>query len=387
MPRYNTINIPGGGYESAQQYYGKLKKQFLQQLENSMVLEGKKQFKVANNQIIQGLITDTASKIDGKEVNEILNDIFSEFAHSGELALLKTIVDKKLAQEDQENIRQSHEARVKFLQSVQESINQQIGAEHFSNLMKKTITRVIDTSSYNIDSNTLHDLVNRANVLFRIAMSIYIQGYSEYNLNGITSITLQGYLREQAELNGLKKLFKNSPLNITHGGSVKVAGKETEFDIILSFMDNIDRTFNQQVTGVANLLISAADLEKELLPKIQYYGEQVKSFNLKTNKKAYFRIIGSRENLLTQLKNKSEIITQNGYITQKDNLSFLAEMKNIIATFGPATVLFSSGAGRQWMDEFIRDFRKENYLLTFQRKKGEYTPTVGLNRFNYVNVT
>ena len=383
MPRYQTITISGKGYESAQQYYGKLKKQFLQQLENNMVEESKKQFAVANSKIVQGLITNTASTIDGQEVNSVLNEIFSDFANSNELNLLKTIADKKLQHEDQQNIKQSHEARARFLSSLQESINSQIGSEHFSNIMKKTITRVIDTSSYNIDSSTLHDLINRANVLFRIAMSIYIQNYSAYNLNGITAITLQGYLREQAELNGLKELFKHTPLNVTHGGSLKVGGKETEFDIVLSFVNNIDKTFNQQVTGTADLLFSEADLEKNLLPKIKYYGEQVKSFNLKNNKKSYFRIIGSREALRKQLENK--IATQ-GYISQKDNLSFLAEVRNIITAFGPATVLFASGAGRQWMDEFIQDFRKENYLLTFQRKKGEYTSIVGLNRFNYVTV-
>ena len=56
MPRYNTINIPGGGYESAQQYYGKLKKQFLQQLENSMVLD-------SNNARLYGV---KVKKVGGK---------------------------------------------------------------------------------------------------------------------------------------------------------------------------------------------------------------------------------------------------------------------------------------------------------------------------------
>jgi hypothetical protein len=116
---------------------------------------------------------------------------------------------------------------------------------------------------------------------------------------------LQGYLREQAELNGLKELFKTSPVTVTHGGALKVGGKETEFDNILSFTDEIGKSFNRQVRATADLMITATDLEKQLLPKIQYYGEQVKSFNIRNNKISYFRMIGSREPLLAQLKAES----------------------------------------------------------------------------------
>ena len=56
--------------------------------------------------------------------------------------------------------------------------------------------------------------------------------------------TMQGYLREQSELNALRKRFENTPVKIIHGGSKKVNNVETLFDNIISFVDYNDEAFN-----------------------------------------------------------------------------------------------------------------------------------------------
>ena len=67
------------------------------------------------------------------------------------------------------------------------------------------------------------------------------------------------------------------------------------------------------------------------------------------------------------------------YITLKENLAFMAQYKNIIEALGPATLLYSSGAGRQWTYEFIRDFRNRNYYLLFAYGRNGITSTIELN--------
>jgi hypothetical protein len=62
---------------------------------------------------------------------------------------------------------------------------------------------------------------------------------------------------------------------------------------------------------------------------------------------------------------------------------FLARFKNILLALGPANVLFSSNGYRQWMCDFIHDFRQKGYLLAFARKNNSssLTKEVVLERY------
>ena len=166
------------------------------------------------------------------------------------------------------------------------------------------------------------------------------------------------------EYNALRKKTINTPVKVTHGGSVKVAGKETVFDNILSFIEFSDDLFSGQIQEMKNIDVSG-DINSFIIPQFQFFGEQVKSFNLRadSSKSSMHRITGSaelRDKLLSQVANKN-------YITLKQNLSFMAQANNIIQALGPATILYSTSAGRQWTDSFIKEFHEEQgYYLGFE---------------------
>ena len=369
------------GYRYAIGYYTKLKNQFMEQASNSFLKQGTAEVKNWANDLItttsNAIFINTAGENQpGDSAASVLNAIFKEFAeHQDIQAMIQSAKDKIVQQYgelDDKIIQNRH-------QIIADIMSQMDG--EWTPIIKKTLTSVIDNPSRGTDSNTLHDMVNKANQLFRIALSATLQEKKVYILKGWPMRTMQGYLREQSELNALRKRFENTPVKITHGGSKKVNNVETLFDNIISFIDYSDKAFTGQVNGTSTQGLKDSELANSLLPKIQFYGEQVKSFNItldKVTKKgalAGHRIAGNQK-LLSELISSAE---NKNYITLKENLAFMAQYKNIIEALGPATLFYSSGAGRQWTYEFIRDFRNRNYYLLFAYGKGGITSTIELN--------
>lgn len=372
--------IPQSGYNTAIQYYKSLKNQFENSLEvvvetnigNLIMRDTKQLIEAIANKLNNGIDSS-----DGATSFEILNEIFSDFAMSDEISNLRELALQIIREKEKEIDVSEAKSRNDFIQWYEQDLR--TGGD-FDNYLQSVLKRVINTSSRNLQSETLQAIVDRANQMFRIAISAYLQNRQEYKLTGFPSITMQGFIREQLELNALQKIFANTNLNVQHGGVKTVGGKETEFDIILSFLNNMD-TLDTQIQGTKQLLLDPHSMIHQLLPQIQHYGEQVKSFNIHTQKIVKGRMAGLRISDNATLQQQLSSKAQNNYVTLTQNLKFMAQSKNIIQSFGPATVLFSSGAGRQWTFEFIQDFRENNYYLMLNYiRAGQVGSTVQINQ-------
>lgn len=382
MPIDYSKQLPdNGGYQSAINYYRSLKQQFLRQVLNNFQDFSIKQVDQWSKSLItqasNAQFTTKSGKQSGETAVQVLNKIYANFATNSDIQQMLQQAKSDIAKLYKDSDLQIRQTRAQAIQDIMLKMN-----PVWTPVIQKSLVSVIENTA-DTDTSTLHDLVNRANQMFRIALSAELQGKTQHILTGWPMRTMQGYLREQSELNALENLFKDTPVKVTHGGSKKVNNVETVFDNILSFIDFNDDAFSKQVQGTSTIGLTETEIESAILPQIKFYGEQVKSFNLLSdkvsakNKMAGHRI-ASNEALFSTFMNQ---VANANYITLKENLAFMAKYQHILEVFGPATLLFSSGAGRQWMHEFIQNFRQKNYYLLFSyRGRGAITSTIELNQ-------
>ena len=157
-----------------------------------------------------------------------------------------------------------------------------------------------------------------------------------------------------------------------------MGAKNIEIDNVITNLQSIDAVMqgNEEVVELINLSQGMEGLEEELLKKIDWYGQQVKSWNLSANSMVYK--IGSRSALF-------QAYTSGGgnLYSTIESARFLAKFENILLSLGPSNVLFSAGSQRYFMCNFIKEFREKQYVLTFS-KEGEnelLTHTVALESY------
>ena len=360
MPDYTNQLINTSGYRTAQTYYGKLKEQFLQQYEDYAISVSMTRASTWADQIESQFsnAVEQSGPNKGKTAFNILDEIYQKFTSNPDVVALRNEFISRFKQEyDASQIKESQ-----FRAQHREQIRNALTREQSESLVK-ALEQAINSTA-NMSSVTLSELVKSANTFFTISYTNALQEITTQILYGPIASTRQGYIREQMEYNALRKKTINTPVKVTHGGSVKVAGKETVFDNILSFIEFSDDLFSGQIQEMKNIDVSG-DINSFIIPQFQFFGEQVKSFNLRadSSKSSMHRITGSaelRDKLLSQVANKN-------YITLKQNLSFMAQANNIIQALGPATILYSTSAGRQWTDSFIKEFHEEQgYYLGFE---------------------
>lgn len=385
--KYDAQLLNHTGYNSAIKYYKALKEQFLESVRTSAELELRNKTLDIQSKISNSLYVGAESQYTiGTTTEQMLNNIFADFANNGDIIAAVNKITKSLPQELQQldmSIKTNREKVKAYLSSDFLKLG------GYADIAKKALTEAVVAKVGNTEG--LDDLISKSNMLLRIALSAHWQNLEQRVLKGLPLITLQGYLREKSELNALRKVFANTNVKVVHGGGKKaqkvgsMREVETLFDNILSTVEFCEEAFKQQVQGVSaiNDAISPTDFTG-LLNQITYFGEQVKSFNI-SNKQAL-----SREHRITSNKALyNQFMTNHrysNYILIRDSLSFMARYQHILEAFGPATVLFSSGSGRQWTYEFIQDFRKQQYYLSFGAGEtpGKWTPDIVLSYPYYI---
>lgn len=192
------------------------------------------------------------------------------------------------------------------------------------------------------------------------------------------AMSLGGYYKELHEYEALEKVLSGF-LNVHHAGGIKIDGRDTEMDIFISTLDDLENGLTQSVSLTQTISAlqeppGAEDLMKSLAEQINHFGEQVKSKSL--GKSEQFEI-GNRAALYRAFLSEG-----NSEYSSLQALHFLARYKNILLSLGAQNVLFSSNKKRQWMADFIEDFRRQSYLLAFMRStnKSALTTKVGLEQ-------
>lgn len=212
------------------------------------------------------------------------------------------------------------------------------------------------------------DLINQARSYFIRALYSHLFFKDDQDMGILNSrfhyITIMaGLQKELTEYRLIEEHIQklSSQQKVYHSGS-----KNTELDIVISSLQDLEEIISKN-TEISDEIFAyknqdIALLQTDLLDKINWFGTQVKSKTLKPSGKTDQFSIGNRKILFEQFKQES-----NEYSVLQ-SMHFLARFQNILLTLGPANVFMSTNNKKQWMTSFITEFRRNNYLLSFQRK-------------------
>lgn len=372
--------IDTSGYDLAYQHYTDLKNKMIDQI----MANAKKKLSAQSydkfQDDVENLILQDGSKWGeayGKAQQALQNiedgvaKIIEDGDTSGITQTMSNINEK--IQAKNLNVKQSQKMLKSELRKNQDLIFNELGIDN------NFIINMLATSNTNGD---ISSLISQA--------SSYLVRYLYESLFGGGSIasgskfkyamSMGGFYKELAEYETLYKAL-DQYINTYHSGGIHLSGgKESEMDLFFSQAVDAVEGLNQNV--MINQYISAfeeppgsKDLMQELMNKIDFFGEQVKS---RTLGKSLTFSIGHRAELY------SSFLAENGAnpYSSLQALHFLARFKNILLSLGPANVLFSSNGQRQWMADFISTFREQSYLLSFLRSsdKDPLTNHVGLEQ-------
>ena len=376
----SLLNTPinTSGYDQAIIHYRNLKNKMLDQITNAAKVKMRAgEYKQFINNVDNLILQNASGWGEGyQNAQQTLNNIESavvKLIESGSIdgvrqlleSIHKQVYDKK---DKIKNVQATFKSKLKLNKDL---IFAQLGID------TKFIENMLGVQSTTGDTS---DIVAQASSYF--IRYLYSQLFNDKSFAEGSrfkyAMSLGGYYKELHEYEALEKVLSNF-LNVYHAGGVKINGRDTETDIFFSTLENLDAGLTQNIEitqmisslqeppGIDDLLIS-------LSKQIDSFGEQVKSKSL--GKSDTFEI-GNRASLY------STFLSEGGNeYSSLQALHFLARFKNILLSLGVSNVLFSSNNKRQWMVDFIEDFRHQAYLLSFIRptNKSKLTSKVGLEQ-------
>lgn len=376
----NLLNTPidTSGYDQAMTHYRNLKDKMLDQITNSAKakLQAGEYQKFIND--VDSLILQNASGWgEGyQSAQQTLSSIEAAVANliaSGSTAGAQQVLESihKQVYDKKNKIKNAQQTFKQKLNLNKDLIFAELGIDN------KFIENMIGVQGR---SGDISDIIAQASSYF--IRYLYSQLFNEKSFAEGSrfkyAMSLGGYYKELHEYEALEKVLNNF-LNIYHTGGTKVGGRDTEMDIFISTLNNLETGLNQnvEVTQMISSLQEPPGIEDiltSLSQQIDSFGEQVKSKSL--GKSDTFEI-GNRADLY------STFLSEGGNeYSSLQALHFLARFKNILLSLGVSNVLFSSNNKRQWMVDFIEDFRRQAYLLSFVRptNKDKLTSKVGLEQ-------
>lgn len=376
----SLLNTPidTSGYDQAMLHYKNLKEKMLDQITNSAKVKLKnEEYKKFINDIDMLILQNASGWGEGYEnAQRTLNNIEAAVVNlieSGSTAGAKELLESihKQVYDKKDKIKNAQQTFKQKLNLNKDLIFAELG---INNQFIENMLSVQGTSG------DTADIVAQASSYF--IRYLYSKLFNEKSFAEGSrfkyAMSLGGYYKELHEYEALEKVLNNF-LNVYHTGGTKMSGRDTEMDIFISTLDNLENglTQNVKVTQMISSLQEPPGIEDILLSlsqQIDSFGEQVKSKSL--GKSDTFEI-GNRADLY------SAFLSEGGNeYSSLQALHFLARFKNILLSLGVSNVLFSSNNKRQWMVDFIEDFRRQSYLLSFVRptNKDKLTSKVGLEQ-------
>ncbi len=376
----NLLNAPidTSGYDQAMMHYRNLKNKMLDQITNSAKakLQAGEYQKFIND--VDSLILQNASGWgegyqSAQQTLSAIEAAVADLIASGSTAGVQQILESihKQVYDKKNKIKNAQQTFKQKLNLNKDLIFAELGIDN------KFIENMIGVQGR---SGDMSDIIAQASSYF--IRYLYSQLFNEKSFAEGSrfkyAMSLGGYYKELHEYEALEKVLNNF-LNIYHTGGTKVSGRDTEMDIFISAISNLEMGLNQnvEITQMISSLQEPPGIEDilaSLSQQIDSFGEQVKSKSL--GKSDTFEI-GNRADLY------SAFLSEGGNeYSSLQALHFLARFKNILLSLGVSNVLFSSNNKRQWMVDFIEDFRRQAYLLSFVRStnKDKLTSKVGLEQ-------
>lgn len=359
-------NIDFSDYDKAQKYYSDLKNKMLDAIySNKRVHTEIKQLEKevkdeVENAIVQDIVrwqgTDGAYDAASTMLTKIEESVV-DYLDGSNKGFQNLILDlEKQAQQTSKDTAIQEAELKKLLHKRQEAIFKEINFDKAS--FENMLRGVGQTGNADFSDIVAHGTRYFIRLLYdKVATSLKLDTNKFVRL-----LTIGGFYKEAAEYALLEKYFSKHAKNLKvyHAGS-----QQTELDVIISELDDLDTilTGNETITIAIEENELTDSLTQDLLKQIQWYGEQVKSWRLSSGANTYS--IGSRAGLYNAFINQDKSNAYNILAA----MQFLAQYKNILLSLGPTNALFASGDKRQWMCDFIKEFRTKHYALTFAPDK------------------
>lgn len=376
----SLLNTPidTSGYDQAMTHYRNLKNKMLDQITNSAKVKLKAgEYKKFIDDVDSLILQNASGWGEGyQSAQQTLNNIeiaVVQLIESGSTAGAQQVLQQihKQVYDKKDKIKNAQQTFKQKLNLNKDLIFAELGIDN------KFIENMLGVQS---TSGDMSDIVAQASSYF--IRYLYSRLFDEKSFAEGSrfkyAMSLGGYYKELHEYEALEKVLNNF-LNIYHTGGTKVGGRDIEMDIFISTLSNLEDglTQNVEITQMISSLQEPPGIEdilSSLSKQIDSFGEQVKSKSL--GKSNTFEI-GNRADLY------SAFLSEGGNeYSSLQALHFLARFKNILLSLGVSNVLFSSNNKRQWMVDFIEDFRRQAYLLSFVRptNKDKLTSKVGLEQ-------
>ena len=360
-------------YEAAVNYYAKLKEQMLDEVFDSfMKKSGHIDTQTKNNLQTQ---IEQATSLNYKGAETLSTKVLGKVEKYAKM-MVKNLVGAKSEQYQQllqeinnEKTKLMGESR-KVKRDAYKKMIEKKRAVMQSLLNPQKLWAQINNKTYgmNVSGADKSDIQNQIySYLNFYAMELMTE--SDFDANPWNRARIvAGYYRELSEYQALSNLIGKNMVH--HAGAKKIKTSQGTVDSPLDIMISSLETEAQRLNNVeyVNQLFADTPITEasasELMSTIDVYGEQVKSwsFQKKLPSDGYF--IGNRKDLLS-----AYLSTGGSPYDYRSATAFLGKLRSILISLGPQNVLFSTGNQRFWMDDFIKTFRQQGLLLTFEPEK------------------
>ena len=359
----NEILINFNDYDKAQGYYLKLKNKMIDNIfrSNQIKLTVNQTTAEAKEALETAIISSdkaTQSQSSFSKANKLFKDIEEKIARMIETESLEPI--RTLIMEIDNQVGTSEKTAEEKLKQLKKLLK-----ENQEKVLKSVcMTRQVfeDMIRTSVGDGDISDITNHAISYFTNFLYLQLSKSNILYINTFArKLSVAGFYHEAGEYEALKRKLQG----LMGIKVMPVGAKKTELDNVITFLDNIDSVMEGNES--LHYIIDSGnytDLEQELLQQIQWYGQQVKSWNLDKGMPTYK--IGSRKSLWDRYLEEN-----NSKYNTLQSAQFLSRFENILQALGPSNVLFTAGQNRYFMNDFIKSFREKKYVLVFYRKNLE----------------
>lgn len=355
------MNYGKGGYQKAYDHYKKLKEQFYKQLELTTEKNTQMNLKAFQNKLEQQLVNASLQSDTEKSASQVINSIFNNL---GEQFDKTTDINmQEWIKKSVDTLNKAEYNSKKLTEKEKTTLNQALTNDIINSGIdfRKMLLKQIKKETGSVSTQRYSAILAQTNTFLITYLKAKTQELQKYELYGWPMKRLAGFLNEDLAYTGLKKIFQGTNMNVRPGGTRKgPTGKMIEMDNIISAVGNLSG-LNKQLSITYNTDQFLENYDKNI-SLIQYFGEQVKSFNLGN------LTIRSRERIADREELKKAYLASNYnfLLSPLNNRDFMSSYKNILTTFRPDTLFFTTRDKKMFMDDFIKQFRQQKFLLQLE---------------------
>lgn len=353
------------GYPSAIEHYQNLKNRMFAQIRMNKNFENysdgligekvQRQLDNVSEQLKENLFELSANSLEA--IQKYVTDQIENKNGGAVIVQLQQDINKLQEQIDNEKQTNSNEI---------DQLRNQIKALLSSRSQVETILSNA-LKNYSPSNGNLNTVINFLETFMLNTVKWYVETQGKMFINMNAKTTLMGYYKEVMEKKLVSQALQN--MNVANATVNLISSANTINDLEIAFSNpSLDTTVS-------------IDQDISILPPLkESFFAQIKARDLDKVKTGFMKI----SNQAGLLESFNAQMQASGFNNKSwaCGVAFLGQAQNILQSLGRDNVLFVSGGGHYFMDEFIQKFRKQNMYLAFEMGDDKkLTKQVGLQRY------